>query len=161
MKQLLVLQFSAFLLYAQPVVAQFSLECKIKMTSEYINSSCGLTNGIRFDELQVTKFDNSHFPTNYTTVVSFQCYNPGIKGTQTFWPKTIYFTKPTGHYLWKMGKLDGVTINSKETTKTCPAKFKPNTWYFLNFFDQRYEAFLYIDKEMTLHVHKRKLPTNF
>jgi hypothetical protein len=161
MKQLLILQFSVFLLHAQPVVAQFSLECKIKMTSDYISSSCGLTNGIRFDELQITKSDNSGFPTKYEKVISFKCYNPGVKGTQTFWPKTIYFNKPNGHYVWKIGKDDGFTINSKTTTKTCPTKFKRDTWYFLNFFDQRYEAFLYVDKAMKFHVHKRKLSTNF
>jgi hypothetical protein len=43
----------------------------------------------------------------------------------------------------------------------CPTKFKPATWYFVGFSDQRYEAFLYVDKKMNYNLHKISLPTNF
>ena len=43
----------------------------------------------------------------------------------------------------------------------CPIKFKPATWYFLNFFDQRYEAYLYVDQDMNYKIEKISLPTNF
>jgi hypothetical protein len=63
-------------------------------------------------------------------------------------------------------KLDAETkIKSKEyeskLLKTCPIKFKPNTWYYVSFYDQRYVAYLYVDKDMNYRLDKISLPTNF
>src|SRR5262245_18237702 len=79
-----------------------SLACDLKMNDEYIESSCGLTNGVRFEELKVIAFDSSHFPSQYKVVASFDCFNPGLDTVQTFWPDRLYFRKPNGHYRWRI-----------------------------------------------------------
>lgn len=176
------------------------------MTQEYIESTCGLTNGVRFEQLEVKSFDSSNFPIVYNVVKSFECYNPGVEGAQKFWPDKIYFDKPNGHYLWsvdtssngiyikngpwrnrlqnevydidsiivaKKSDSPGVIVNYEQVISRtsikpgpnpqsiCPIKFKSKTWYFLNFYDQRYQAYLYIDDKMNFNIHKISLPTNF
>jgi septin family protein len=174
------------------------------MTSEYIESTCGLHNGVRFEQLQVDTFYEDKSPKKFRVVLAFEghlidsIYNKQVD--------RIYFNRPTGMYLWRtdtfsngmyhkygMHKerinkmevaLDSVTetrviadydniqkleaetkakIKQYQSTlqKTCPEKFKPNTWYYITFFDQRYEAYLYVDKEMNYKIEKISLPTNF
>lgn len=170
------------------------------MNKNFIESSCGLTNGVVFRELIVYEFDSSKLPSFYKVIFSTNCYNPGTVSPQKFWPDKIFFNKPNGHYLWRVDSLDkGIYRRqgpyreridksdnpiidttgpewSQEFTDSiikaprtpdsmsnpiCPTKFKLNTWYYVGFSDQRYEAFLYVDKNMKYNLHKVNLPTNF
>src|SRR5215813_167613 len=70
-----------------------SLSCEIDMNKDYIESSCGLTNGVSFSELIVFKFDSTNLPSHYKVVVSTECYNPGTESVQKFWPDRLYFNK--------------------------------------------------------------------
>jgi hypothetical protein len=183
-----------------------SLGCNLYIDKESVKSSCGLTNGVRFEELKIIGSESSNSLEVYQVVSSFYCYNPGVKEPQTFWPEELYFDKPNGHYLWSTdtstngiyirkgpwrdkiqndgGNLDSVIKAKKAepeknrndydhrtgiadfelgstSRSTCPAKFKPNTWYFVNFYDKRYAAYLYVDNEMNFKIDKINLPTNF
>jgi hypothetical protein len=172
------------------------------MNPEYIESSCGLINGVKFEELTIIEFDSSNFPSQYKVVSSFGCYNPGLDTVQTFWPDRLYFNKPNGHYLWRIDStangtyqvvglyrkrtdveeedpkiieitdsmqkqkfIDSISNMPKRTdvnsSPICPTKFKGDTWYFVNFNDQQYVAYLYVDKKMAYNLHKINLPTNF
>jgi hypothetical protein len=175
------------------------------MTYDYIESSCGLHNGVRFEELKVDTFYQDNTPKIYRVVLAFEGRLKDSIYKQQI--DRIYFTRPTGLYLWKtdsstnglyyksgiyreridsgaafigdsiveahvitdydsIQKLETETkikIKNYEATlqKTCPVKFKVDTWYFVNFYDQRYEAYLYIDKDMNYKIEKISLPTNF
>ena len=159
--------------------------CEFRMTKKYIESDCGLVNGVRFEELEVhSYFDSSDFPASYTVKVSFECYRPGSDSVEQFWPERIYFNKPNGHYLWTVDSstngrynvigiyrdLDTTAANpimnsgrkfSGPQSSIFPGKFKSDTWYYVNFYDQRYKGYVYIDKEMNFIIHKIDLSTSF
>jgi hypothetical protein len=182
-----------------------NLGCDLKMTNDYIESSCGLHNGVRFEELQVDTFYQDNTPKKYRVVLAFEGrLKDSIYKKQI---DRIYFNRPTGMYLWRtdtsanglyhkwgihreridknvaaitdsttevhvitdydsIQKLEAETkakIKEYEGTLqwTCPVKFKPDTWYFMNFHAQRYEAYLYVDKKMNYKIDKISLPTNF
>jgi hypothetical protein len=174
------------------------------MTSDYIESTCGLYNGVRFEELRVDTFYEDNTPKIYKVVAAFK---GRLDESKTKNLDRIYFNDPSGKYIWwtdttatgvyhKSGiyreridvkenmqpdtsneievviSNDSVvryggkpTINSENYSSekhfVCPFKFKPDTWYFLNFYDQRYEAYLYVDKSMNYRIDKISLPTNF
>ena len=180
------------------------LGCDIKMTNEYIHSTCGLYNGVRFEELQVDSFYDDRTPKLYRVVVAFE---GRIDESKTKDLERIYFNDPSGKYYWSIDtsthevyhkwgihrervdirpsdmpdttmeievmitKDSSVRFGGKPTGNpgnyhpvkhfVCPIKFKPATWYFLNFFDQRYEAYLYVDQDMNYKIEKISLPTNF
>lgn len=174
------------------------------MTGDYIESTCGLYNGVRFEELWVDTFYEDNTPKIYKVVAA-------VKGrldeSKTKNIDRIYFNDPSGKYIWwtdttatavyhnlgiyreRMDIKENVqadtskevevvitndsvvryggktTANfenySSEKHFVCPIKFKPETWYYLNFYDQRYEAYLYVDKNMNYRINKISLPTNF
>ena len=179
--------------------------CDLKMTNDYIESSCGLHNGVRFEELQVDTFYQDNTPKKYRVALAFEGrLKDSIYKKQI---DRIYFNRPTGIYLWRIDRTtnglyhkwgihreridknataikDSVTevhvithydsiqqLEAETNAKikeyeakllwTCPVKFKPDTWYFISFRDQRYEAYLYIDKNMNYKIDKISLPTNF
>lgn len=178
-----------------------SLGCEISITEDYIESSCGLINGVQFEQLEVEQLDSNNLPNRYKVLVTFQCFNPGVEGVQKYWPDRLYFDKPNGHYLWQVDSMKNGTyvrddiyrirtdkedtttvrvitdsaerqrfldsfnksprIINRNSTAICPVKFKENTWYFVNFANQRNEAYLYIDKQMKYNLHLINLPTNF
>jgi hypothetical protein len=175
------------------------------MTDDYIESTCGLYNGVRFEELQVDTFYQDNTPKKYRVVLAFEGHlKDSIYKKQI---DRIYFNRPTGMYLWrtdtstngayhkwgihreriertvedvsdstvivnvitdydsiqKLGVKTKKQIQEYEAKlfKTFPAKFKSDTWYYVNFHDQRYEAYLYVDKDMNYRLDKINLPTNF
>jgi hypothetical protein len=181
-----------------------NLGCDITMNEDYIESTCGLHSGVRFEQLQVDTFYQDKTPKKFRVVLSFEGHlKDSIYKTQI---DRIYFNRPTGMYVWwtdtttnalyhKWGihkeRIDIAEI-PQDTTKetvvqithdsivttgpkpsinfekykserhlTCPIKFRPDTWYYITFFDQRYEAYLYVDKDMNYKVDKISLPTNF
>jgi hypothetical protein len=174
------------------------LHCDLAINKNYIESSCGLTNGVRFEQLQVDSFYEDKTPKIFRVVIAFEGHlKDSIYTNQV---DRIYFNRPTGMYVWSIDtNSNGVyrkwgmhkeridrpekEISSKtaeiivisdhdsiqqlanETKlkiseyqaglhKTCPISFTPDTWYFINFFDQRYEAYLYIDKTMNFNLEK-------
>lgn len=180
-----------------------NLGCDIKMTKEYIESTCGLYNGVRFEQLQVDSFYSDNTPKIFRVVTAFK----GRLGeSKTKNRDRIYFNDSSGKYIWwtdttthwiyhKWGthkeridirdtvppetsnevevvitKDSVVRLGSKprvdlenynsEPYFVCPIKFKPDTWYYLNFYDQRYEAYLYVDKNMNYKIEQINLPTN-
>lgn len=174
------------------------------MTSDYIESTCGLSNGVRFEELRVDTFYDDNTPKIYKVVAAFK---GRLDESKTKNLDRIYFNDPSGKYIWwtdttatgvyhKTGiyreqidikenmqgdssneievvisKDSVVRYGGKPTTNfenyssarhfVCPIKFTPDTWYFLNFYDQRYEAYLYVDKNLNYRIDKISLPTNF
>jgi hypothetical protein len=177
------------------------LGCDPKITNDYIESTCGLHNGVRFEELSVDSFYEDNTPKIFRVVVAFRGHlKDSIYNTQI---DRIYFNRPTGMYLWQTDTLtngvyhkwgihkeridkkeavltdsiaevtvitdyDSIQKRENETKirvkeyeatlqKTCPVKFKPDTWYYLNFYDQRYEAYLYVDKGMSFNLDKISL----
>ena len=170
----------AFIVFAANSCKSQGLGCTPSVNINYIKSSCGLTNGIRFEELIISPGDSYKIPVKYRIKMIFECFNPGSDTVQTYWPKTLYFNKPNGHYLWKVDSTSdfgtwtrrGYTGEPDDSTKSfnfisgqsyriCPVKFKPNTWYFISFFDQRYVAYLFVDKSYQFKLTKFNLPTNF
>ncbi len=181
-----------------------NLGCDVKMTHEYIESTCGLYNGVRFEELKVDSFYDDKTPKIYKVVVAFY---GRLDESKTKNLNRIYFKDSSGKYFWRIdtstvrlyhkwgihreridlkennlldtaNKFEVVIANDSivrfgdrpsieidnyilEQHLVCPIKFKPDTWYYLNFYDQRYEAYLYIDKNMTYKIEKISLPTNF
>jgi hypothetical protein len=182
-----------------------NLGCDIKMTEDYIESTCGLHNGVRFEELQVDTFYQDNTPKKYRVVLAFEGHlKDSIYKKQI---DRIYFNRPTGMYLWRTDsstnglyykwgihkeridkKFEIITDSTSEVTvitdydsiqkleaetkmkikeyeakllRACPVKFKPDTWYYVNFYDQRYEAYLYVDKDIHYRIDKISLPTNF
>ena len=181
-----------------------NLGCEIKMTDDYIKSTCGLYNGVRFEELRVDTFYDDKTPKIYKVVLAFEGH---LDETQTKDLNIIYFNSLSGKYTWwtdtttnglyhKWGihheqidktkeipqdTIKEVKINithdsivrigtnqsinlEKYTSKkhlTCPIKFKADTWYYITFYDQRYEAYLYVDKDMKYRIDKISLPTNY
>ncbi len=167
------------------------LSCNIKMNSEYIESSCGLFNGVRFEELKEVSLDEDEMPENYRVVSAVELYVP-----QT--PKNgmdkIYFTKSNGVNIWRMDTItngkyrtngfyrervstivesensiaiieddSSFTIRKYKASKivTHPILFKSRTWYYVDFYDQRYEAYLYVNDNGNYQLTKHSLPTNF
>ena len=182
-----------------------NLGCDIKMTDEYIESTCGLHNGVRFEQLQVDTFYEDKTPKKFRVVLAFEGrLKDSIYKKQI---DKIYFNRPTGMYLWRtdtssnglyhkwgihkeridknlrvasdsvsevrvitdydsIQKLEAETkakIKAYEAKLqwTSPVNFRPDTWYYVTFFDQRYEAYLYVDKDMSYRIDKISLPTNF
>lgn len=181
-----------------------NLNCDIKMTDEYIESTCGLYNGVRFEQLQVDSFYRDNTPKIFKVVTAFK---GRLDETKTKNLDRIYFNDSSGKYLWwidttavgayhKWGihkqRIDIRDTVPPDTSKevevvitkdsvvryggkprvdlenynsepyfVCPIKLKPDTWYYLNFSDQRYEAYLYVDKNMNYSIDKINLPTNF
>ncbi|HEV8284725.1 MAG TPA: hypothetical protein VGQ09_10455 [Chitinophagaceae bacterium] len=182
-----------------------NLGCDITINDDYIESTCGLHNGVRFEQLQVDTFYEDKTPKIYRVILTFEghlkdsIYKKQIDG--------IYFNRPTGMYIWwtdtttnglyhKWGihreRTDGKKELPQDSTKevdiviakdsfvrigakpninlekynsqrqmTSPIKFKPDTWYYVNFYSQEYEAYLYVDKNMNYKIDKISLPTNF
>ena len=185
---------------------RFSLACELKMTGEYIESTCGLTNGVRFEELNVDTFYTDGKPKIYKVVCSYTA-NPYANGPADKVGNRIYFDEQKGDCYWlkdtatngvyknfglSREMLDDISDLSKDSASEirtyitedsmivkggkptrnvelystrvsfkCPLRFKPNTWYYVNFYDQRYEAYLYVDNKMAYNLFKISLPTNF
>ena len=185
---------------------RFSLACELKMTEKYIESSCGLTNGVRFEELIVDTFYADGKPKIYKVVCSYSA-NPYANGPLDKVEDRIYFDGREGDcYWWKDSatngayknfgvsreRIDGIDdlsqdsivetrtyitkdsmvitggkpsasidLSSTRVTIRCPLRFKPNTWYYIDFRDQRYEAYLFIDRNMTYNLSPINKPTNF
>jgi hypothetical protein len=181
-----------------------NLGCDIKMTNDYIESTCGLYNGVRFEELRVDTFYDDKTPKIYRVVLAFEGH---LDESKTNDLNIIYFNNPSGKYAWwtdtttnglyrKWGihheQIDKTKETLQDTIKevnikithdsivrietnqninlekynsakhlTCPIKFKPNTWYYITFFDQRYEAYLYVGNDMKYRIDKISLPTNY
>ena len=181
-----------------------NLGCDIKMTNEYIESTCGLHNGVRFEELQVDSFYEDKTPKIYKVLVAFK---GRLDESKTKDLDRIYFNESSGKYVWqtdttaagvyhkwgihreridikknilpdtgnevevvitkdsvvRFGGRPSINLENYNSKRQfiCPIKFKPDTWYYLNFFDQRYEAYLYVDKNMNYRIDKINLPTNF
>jgi hypothetical protein len=136
-----------------------SLDCKLSMTEDYIESPCGLVNGVRFEQLKVDSFYRDNIPKIYRPVLVFE---GTIRSTDhTKQNNRLYFKKANDIYQWKVDSLQMGNFILGKTHDTLPIDFKSDTWYFVNFHDQRYEAFLYIDKKGQSHIHKIALPTNF
>ncbi len=173
------------------------------MTNEYIESTCGLYNGVRFEELKVDSFYDNKTPKIFRVVTAFK---GRLDESKTKKLDRIYFNDSSGKYLWwtdtsthwvyhkwgiqkeridirdtippdtskeievvitkdsvvRYGRKPRVDLESynSEPYLICPIKFKPDTWYYLNFSDQRYEAYLYVDKNMNYRIDKIDLPTN-
>jgi hypothetical protein len=151
------------------------------MTNDYIENTCGLHNGVRFEELRVDTFYEDKTPKKYRVILSFEghlkdtIYNKQID--------RIYFNRPNGIYHWhvdtmtnglyyKWGqhreRIDAEHSLTKLAEKidstpqfTCPISFKPDTWYFLNFYNPECQAYLYVDKSMNYKIEKINLSTNF
>lgn len=176
------------------------------MTEKYIESSCGLTNGVRFEELIVDTFYADGKPKIYKVVSSYSA-NPYANGPADKVKDRIYFDGQAGNcYWWKDSATNGVYKNfgvsremldgtddlsqdsivevrtyitqdsmvvtggkraknvelySARTAIKCPLTFKADTWYYIDFHDQRYEAYLYVDSNMTYNLSKINKPTNF
>jgi len=177
----------------------------VTVTNDYIESTCGLHNGVRFEQLQVDTFYEDKTPKIYRVILAFEGHlKDSIYKKQI---DRIYFNRPTGMYIWwrdtatnglyhKWGihkeRIDGKKELSQDSTKevdivitkdsfvrigakpninlekynskrqmTCPIKFNPDTWYYVNFYSQEYEAYLYVDKNMNYKIDKISLPTNF
>ena len=181
-----------------------SLGCELKMTKEYIESSCGLINGARFEELIVDSFYTDGKPKIYKVVCAYSA-NPYANSGKS--EDRIYFNGRDGDcYWWKDSATNGVYKNfgvsreilddkddlsqdsiveirtyvtkdsmvvtggkpprnveqySEGVAIKCPLRFKRNTWYYVNFRNQRYEAYLYVDSNMTYNLSKINKPTNF
>ena len=184
----------------------FSLACDLKMTEKYIESDCGLTNGVRFEELIVDTFYADGKPKIYKVLCSYSA-NPYASGSADKVGDRIYFGgRGSDCYWWKDTATNGVYKNfgvSREIldgtddlpqdsvaeikayiTKDsmvitggkaprnidlysagvaikCPLRFKPDTWYYIDFRDQRYEAYLYVDSNLTYKLFQVDKPTNF
>jgi hypothetical protein len=185
---------------------RFSLACELKITEEYIESTCGLTNGVRFEELSVDTFYSDGKPKIYKVVCSYSA-NPYANGPTNKVKDQIYFDGDKGDCYWSKDTatngvyknfgvsremLDYINESSEDSTVEtityitedsmvitggkpprnieaysarvaikCPLRFKPNTWYYVDFRDQRYEAYLYVDSIMAFHLSKNNKPTNF
>jgi hypothetical protein len=185
---------------------RFSLACELKMTKEYIESSCGLTNGVRFEELSVDTSYSDGKPKIYKVVCSYSA-NPYANGSANKVKDQIYFDGDKGDCYWSKDTVsNGVYKNfgvsremlddinelledstveirtyitedsmvvtggkpprnieaySARVAIKCPLRFKPNTWDYVDFRDQRYEAYLYVDSNMVFHLSKNDKPTNF
>jgi hypothetical protein len=181
-----------------------SLGCELEMTRQYIQSTCGLTNGVRFEELIVDTFYHDGKPKIYKVVCSYSA-NPYANSNKV--GDRIFFEGRDNSCYWgedsatngvyknfgvSRAKLDSTEDFSQDSVvelKTyvivdtmvsigrkpprniaqysarvaikCPLRFKPNTWYYVDFRDQRYEAYLYIDSAMTYNLSKINKPTNF
>lgn len=201
-KILLFISFAAALLSCGLIP---NLGCDIKITNDYIESTCGLHNGVRFEQLQVDTFYEDKSPKKFRVVLAFEGHlKDSIYKKQI---DRIYFNRPTGMYLWRTDTFsnglyhkwgihkeridkkseavfdsvtevrvitdyDSIQKLEAETKakireyqaklqRICPVGFKPDTWYYISFFDQRYEAYLYVDKDMNYKIDKISLPTNF
>jgi hypothetical protein len=184
----------------------YSLSCDLKLTEKYIESSCGLTNGVRFEELIVDTFYADGKPQIYKVICSYSA-NPYANGPLSKVEDRIYFDGQNDNCYWSKDSatngvyknfgvsrelLDGtddlsrdsiveirtyvtrdsmvvtggkppknIELYSARVAIKCPLKFKPNTWYYVDFRDQRYEAYLYVDSNMTYNLSKINKPTNF
>lgn len=185
---------------------RFSLACELKVSEEYIESTCGLTNGVRFEELVVDTFYADGKPKIYKVVCSYSA-NPYANGPANKVKDHIYFDGDNGDCYWSKDTasngvyknfgvsreaLDDINESSEDSiveTRTyisedsmvvtggkppgnieaysvkvaikCPLRFKPNTWYYIDFRDQRYEAYLYVDRNMVFQLFQNDKPTNF
>ena len=90
------------------------------MTNDYIESTCGSHNGVRFEELQVDTFYQKNTPKKYRVVIAFEGrLKDSIYKKQI---NRIYFNRPAGMYLWRIDTLtNGVYqkwgIHEKELIK--------------------------------------------
>jgi len=78
---------------------RFSLACELKITEQYIESSCGLTNGVRFDELTIDTFYTDGKPKIYKVVCSYSA-NPYANGAADKVKDQIYFDGDKGNCYW-------------------------------------------------------------
>lgn len=193
-----------FILYLS--ACRFSISCDLKITDEYIESTCGLTNGARFEELIVDTFYTDGKPKVYKVICSYSA-NPYANGPADKVKDRIYFAGDNGDCYWsKDTATNGIYRNfggsrellddtynslsdsaiitrayvtedsmvvtggkprrnieaySSRISIKCPFKFKPDTWYYVDFWDQRYEAYLYVDNNMKYQLFKISKPTNF
>src|SRR4030095_17015275 len=76
-----------------------NLGCDIKMTDDYIESTCGLHNGVRFEQLQVDTFYEDKTPKIFRVILAFEGHlKDSIYKKQI---DRIYFNRPTGMFLWR------------------------------------------------------------
>src|SRR5258706_9591683 len=88
-----------------------SLGCELKMTGKYIQSTCGLGNGVRFEELIVDTFYADGKPKIYKVVCSYSA-NPYANGPADKVKDRIYFDGQEGNcYWWKDSATNGVYKN--------------------------------------------------
>lgn len=152
--------------------------CDVKINKNCVNGSCELINGVFFERLTVLKEDSTGLPLEYNVTERFDCYNPGIEGVQTFWPKKIYFNKKNGHYVWsadtvsvqykvvgqsrelvsatsKPSNYNEHFILSSKKYETCPIILHKDTWYNVKISDSRLRrVYLHIDKKGNYKVYK-------
>lgn len=89
----------------------FSVACELKITGKYIESSCGLTNGVRFEELIVDTFYADGKPKIYKVICSYAA-NPYANGPADKVEDRIYFDGKNGDcYWWKDSATNGVYKN--------------------------------------------------
>lgn len=82
------------------MIIMSAYNAKLKINDRYVQSSNGMTNGIKFEKLTILKLDEDGLPAEYIVTQRFECYNPGVEGVQEYWPDKIYFDKANGHYKW-------------------------------------------------------------
>lgn len=143
--------------------------CKTTMTVDYIEHSCSLINGIQFDELRVDTFGIDHLP--YVFYLK-ECFSYGKyrseNGNESI-DNIIFFNKPSVNYAWQTDSSRGIfnisvveykyrgSISSKDRSDhsyqirsdTCPVRFKPDTWYLVDFRPAtqiKHMEFLHVEK---------------
>lgn len=100
MSRLLPLNISLFIILTATLLSCGlipNLSCDIKMNKEYIESTCGLYNGVRFEQLQIDSFYSDNTPKIFRVVAAFK---GRLDESKTKNRDRIYFNDPSGKYIW-------------------------------------------------------------
>jgi hypothetical protein len=91
---------------------RFSLACDLNVTATYIENSCGLGNGVRFEELAVDSFSDDGVPKVYKVAGSYAA-NPYANGPSDKVKDRIYFAGRKNDCYWrKDSATNGIYRNS-------------------------------------------------
>lgn len=129
--------------------------CRISIDNNYIGSGCTLANGVRFDELAVSRLGKDRLPLDFTVLNSFNCYPTGTGTPETAYPERIYLDRDNGPFRWTSGCYqEGRYEPQSPPQEIAPFRFHRDTWYAIDFYDRRYKAFLYIDRQNRFHLSR-------
>ncbi|MEO7306642.1 MAG: hypothetical protein ABIR78_08320 [Ferruginibacter sp.] len=114
------------------------------MTDAYIESSCGLTNGVRFEELIVDTFYADGKPKIYKVVCSYSA-NPYANGPADKVKDRIYFDGKAGTW-WTDTSTNGLYCNYGNSRKLFnKAKETPTT-------DSSTEKIIYVSRDSIVRM---------
>lgn len=147
--------------------ASAQLNCNILITRDKVELGGCYNGGLIINKLKVLDSLVHLYPSNYKKLNAVSLIQK--KRSQDYrTPKKIYFTAINNNFSWRIYdtvyNVENNDIYANFThrdKKILGSFFVKDTWYLFNFYNPSFIVFVYVDKKGQIHLHKKKLNTNF